>query len=700
MKRPVKHNRLIDERSPYLLQHAANPVDWWPWCDEAFETARAEDKPVFLSIGYSTCHWCHVMARESFEDREVARLMNDAFVNVKVDREERPDIDGVYTRVCRMMTGRGGWPLTIVMAPDRIPFFAGTYFPKESRFGLPGILELVPELKRLWENERERIIEAGEKLISALALSSAAKPDGRDLTEKTLGLAYEQLSRAFDGTFGGFGNKPKFPTPHNLFFLLRYWKRTGKAAALAMVEKTLTAIRLGGVYDHLGGGFHRYSTDREWLVPHFEKMLYDQALVATAYIEAYQATGKPEYADTTREVFEYVLRDVTSPDGAFYSAEDADSEGVEGKFYVWTEGEVRRALSAEETDLVVKVFGVTAEGNFVDEVTKTGTETNILHLKKPLHGFTDELGLTLSELEERVEGIKRKLYAEREKRVRPHRDGKVLTDWNGLMVAALAKGSRALGEPKYAEAAEKAVRFIFENLRAPEGSLLHAWREGVSAVLGYLDDYAFFTWGLIELYETTFKPQYLRSALELAFDMAGSFRDEKTGGFFFAPDDGETLLTRQMEIFDGAVPSGNSVAMLNLLRLGRLTGCIELEETAAAVGRAFSAEVAKAPANHAMLMAAVDFAVGPSHEVVIVGDPGSDDTRAMLDAVGRVHVPNAVVLLVPVGDDRAEITELAPYAEGFDTVKGKATAYVCSNFACERPTNDIGEMLELLGIEE
>jgi uncharacterized protein YyaL (SSP411 family) len=692
-----KYNRLAGEKSPYLLLHAANPVDWWPWCDEAFEAARADDKPVFLSIGYSTCHWCHVMARESFDDPDVARLMNEAFVNIKVDREERPDVDNVYMTACRMMTGRGGWPLTVVMTPDRVPFFAGTYFPKESRAGLIGMLELVPRLKHLWENERERLLGTGEKVASALALAAAAGP-GRDLTEKVLDLAYEQLNRTFDSASGGFGGGIKFPTPHNMLFLLRYWKRTGRAVALAMVEKTLTRMRLGGIRDHLGGGFHRYATDREWLVPHFEKMLYDQAMIATAYVEAYQATGNREYADTARETFEYVLRDLTSPEGAFYAAEDADSEGVEGKFYVWTEEEMWGLLGAE-TYLALKLFGVTTEGNFEEEATKKRTGANILHLKKPLPEYAGELGLPLPELEERAAGIKQTLFAEREKRVRPRRDDKVLTDWNGLTVAALAKGARALGEPAYAEAAERAARFLLERLRGPDGRLLHRWRDGEAAVKGYLDDYAFVAWGLIELYETTYKPEYLRTALELTDDMVKHFGDEDAGGFFFTPDDGETLLVRAKEIYDGAVPSGNSVAMLNLLRLGRLTGRPELEEAAASLGRAFTQKVAKSPANHAMLMAAVDFTVGPSQEVVVVGEADADDARAMLNAVGRAFVPNAVVFFIPKGGDAVEVVEIASYAADFKTVGGMATAYVCSNFACERPTTEINEMLKLLGIE-
>jgi uncharacterized protein YyaL (SSP411 family) len=697
-KENEKYNRLAGEKSPYLLLHAANPVDWWPWCDEAFDAARADDKPVFLSIGYSTCHWCHVMARESFDDPDVARLMNEAFVNIKVDREERPDVDNVYMTACRMMTGRGGWPLTVVMTPDRVPFFAGTYFPKESRSGLVGMLELVPRLKHLWENDRERLLATGEKVASALGLAAAAAP-GRDLTEKVLDLAYEQLNRTFDSASGGFGGGMKFPTPHNVLFLLRYWKRTGRAAALAMGEKTLTRMRLGGIYDHLGGGFHRYAVDREWLVPHFEKMLYDQAMIATAYVETYQATGKSEYADTARETFEYVLRDLTSPEGAFYAAEDADSEGVEGKFYVWTEEEMWGLLGTE-TYLALKLFGVTTEGNFEEEATKKRAGANILHLKKPLPEYAEEVGLPLPELEERAAGIKRTLFAEREKRVRPRRDDKVLTDWNGLTVAALAKGARALRQPAYAEAAERAARFLLENLRGPDGRLLHRWRDGEAAVKGYLDDYAFLAWGLIELYETTYKPEYLRTALDLTDDMTKHFGDAETGGFFFTPDDGDALLVRPKEIYDGAVPSGNSVAMLNLLRLGRLTGRPELEEAAASLGRAFTQKVAKSPANHAMLMAAVDFTVGPSREVVVVGEADADDTRAMLDAVGRAFVPNAVVLFIPKGGDAAEAVELAPYAADFKTVGGMATAYVCSNFACERPTSDIAEMLKLLGIEE
>ncbi len=690
-----KYNRLKHEKSPYLLQHAYNPVDWYPWGEEAFRKAKEEDKPVFLSIGYSTCHWCHVMERESFEDPEVAKLMNDVFVSIKVDREERPDLDNIYMTVCQVLTNNGGWPLTIIMTPDKKPFFAGTYFPKENRFGRIGMLDLVPRIQEIWRTRQDEVFSSADQIVSALKGESRHSQGEDEVDESTLRVAYKQLAERFDTVHGGFGRAPKFPTPHNFLFLLRYWNRSGENTALNMVEKTLQEMRRGGVYDHLGFGFHRYSTDQEWLVPHFEKMLYDQAMLSMAYIEAYQATGKEEYQKTAREIFTYVLRDMTAPEGGFFSAEDADSEGVEGKFYLWTEKEIREVLKGE-ADLIIQVFNVEEGGNFSEEATGEKTEGNILHLRKPLAEIASLVGMPKGELESRVDSAREKLFSVREKRVHPYKDDKILTDWNGLMIAALAKGGQIFGEVKYVEAAERGAEFILKNMRNGDGRLLHRYREGEAGIQANVDDYAFLIWGLLELYEATFDIAYLKTALDLNTDLIEHFWDSENGGFYFTPDDGEDLIVRQKEIYDGAVPSGNSVAMLNLLRLGRMTANSDLEQKAAKIGRAFSKRVKQAPMAYTQLTVALDFGLGPSYEVIIAGNSQSDDTKNMLNALRKGFIPNKVVLLRPTERESPEITHIAEFTRDQLGLNGRATAYVCRNYECEFPTSDIDKMLELL----
>ena len=694
-KNMEKPNRLINEKSPYLLQHANNPVDWYPWGEEAFEKARKENKPIFLSIGYSTCHWCHVMERESFEDPEVANLMNEVFVSIKVDREERPDIDSIYMTVCQMMTGSGGWPLTIIMTPDKKPFFAGTYFPKDSRFGRIGMTQLVPRIKEIWTTKRDEIVNSANKITSALQ-QATKETHGEKLDESTFRVAYNQLAERFDTVHGGFGRAPKFPTPHNLLFLLRYWKRAGNEEALEIVEKTLQAMRLGGIYDHVGFGFHRYSTDAEWFLPHFEKMLYDQALLAMAYIEAYQATGNEEYEETAREIFTYVLRDMTSPQGGFYSAEDADSEGEEGKFYLWKEEEIRNVLGKEEADLIRDVFNVEKGGNFSEEATGRGAGGNILHLKKSIPAIASQLKISEQELEKRLDAAREKLFSFREKRIHPYKDDKILTDWNGLMITALAKGGQVFNELKYAEAAKRAADFILKNLRKPDGRLLHRYRDGQAAVQAHVDDYAFLIWGLLELYETSFDINYLKTAIDLNRDLITHFWDDISGGFYFTADDGENLLLRNKEIYDGAIPSGNSVSMLNLLRLDRITANSDFEEKAEKIGSAFSKTIKQFPAAHTELMVALDFGVGPSYEVVIVGDSQADDTKAMIKAIRRQFVPNKVVLLRQTEKEEPDIIRIAEFTKSQLSLNGKATAYVCLNYVCKLPTADISKMIELL----
>jgi uncharacterized protein len=692
-------NRLINEKSPYLLQHAYNPVDWHPWGAVAFEKAQSENKPIFLSIGYSTCHWCHVMEKESFEDHDVARMLNDTFISIKVDREERPDLDNIYMAVCQMMTGSGGWPLTIIMTPDKKPLFAGTYIPKETRFGRLGLMELIPRVREIWADKQDELSTSADKVVVAIQQMSMGSI-GVELGESDLRAAYDQLKQNFDNEYGGFGSAPKFPNAPNLLFLLRYWKRTGNKNALHMVEKTLTAMQRGGIFDHIGLGFHRYSTDAIWQVPHFEKMLYDQALLSMVYTEAYQATGKHEYGNTARDIFSYVVRDMTSPTGGFYSAEDADSEGEEGKYYLWTEAEISSALSKEEVELITKVYDIEVAGNFIDQISWQRTGNNILHQNRPLKGIADDLGISESKLIESLDIARQKLFTARQKRVHPLRDDKILTDWNGLMISALAKGAQVFDNPEYTNAAVRATDFILKTLRTPEGRLIHRYRDGQVALPAYVDDYTFFVCGLIDLYETTFDASYLRTALDLNMDILKHFWDEDRGGFYFTSDDGENLIVRKKEIYDGAIPSGNSVAMMNLLRLGRITASSDLEDKAKIIGRSFSSNVKQAPSAYTQLMMAVDFGTGQSYEVVIAGNSQSEDTRSIVMALRSHFIPNMVVILRPIEQNSPDIINLAKYTKDQINIDGKATAYVCKNGSCNAPTTDLNKILELVGVKQ
>jgi uncharacterized protein YyaL (SSP411 family) len=635
------------------------------------------------------------MAHESFEDPAVAALMNEAFVSVKVDREERPDIDNVYMTVCQMLTGSGGWPLTIIMTPDKKPFFAGTYFPKENRFGRIGMLELVPKIRDLWTSRRDELVQSADKITRALQETAKVEP-GEGLGLEDLKKTYEQLSAMFDTGHGGFGGKPKFPTPHNLLFLLRYWRRFDEKDALAMAEKTLQAMRMGGIYDHVGFGFHRYATDAEWLVPHFEKMLYDQALLALSYAEAYQATRKAEYRRTAEEIFTYVLRDMRAPGGGFYSAEDADSEGEEGKFYLWTEEELRALLGKSDADLAVRVFNVSREGNFFEEASGQLVGKSILHLKKPIGEIASDMKLTEERLESRLEGIRKKLFRARKARIHPHKDDKILTDWCGLMIAALARGGRVFEEDDYTAAAEKAADFIMEKMRGKDGRLLHRYRDGEAGIPALVDDYAFFIWGLLELYESTFDTRFLETAVRLQEDMLRGYWDDGTGGFFFTADDGEALLVRQKDIYDGAIPSGNAVGMLNLLRLGRMTARPDFEEKAQAIAKTFRGQVAAAPSGYTLLLSAVDFGVGPSYEVVIAGRPGAEDTGKMIRVLRETYLPNKVVLFRPTDRKKPDIVRLSAFTEFQAGIDGKAAAYVCRDYQCEQPLTDADAFRKVL----
>ncbi len=684
-------NRLAQEQSPYLLQHKDNPVDWYPWGEDAFSKARAEDKPLFLSIGYATCHWCHVMERESFEDEAVARLMNEAFVPAKVDREERPDVDSLYMTVCQMMTGGGGWPLNVLLTPEGAPFHAMTYVPKQGRLGRMGLMELIPRIRKLWTNERTRVEQSADRITSALEENEAQHTAGGELDEAALGAAYETLSGRFDAAHGGFGAAPKFPSPHNLLFLLRYGHRTGEARALKMAKKTLGAMRRGGLFDQIGYGFHRYATDARWLVPHFEKMGCDQAMLAWAYTEAHQATGAARYRQTAEEVFAYMLRDLRAPEGAFFSAEDADSEGEEGTFYLWTTGEVREVLGEERADPATDVYNLKDEGNFAEEATGQKTGNNILHLQQPISEIAAARGVEEETLRAELEAARRKLLARRSERERPLLDDKILTDWNGLMIGALARAARAFDAPDYAEAASEAASFLLETLRDADGRLLHRYRNGEAAIRAHLDDYAFLLHGLTELYETTFDVRWLRAALELADTLQKHFTDDETGGFFLTADDGEKLLVRQKSFYDGALPSGHAMACCGLLRLARLTGRPALEEQALRGIRAASGLVQRQPAGFTALLLALDFGLGPAREVVLAGDPAGAGTQAVLHGVRTHYDPRRVVLLRS-GETAAALAKLAPFTEQQTPVGGQAAGYVCRDFQCRAPTTDPGAL--------
>lgn len=631
-----------------------------------------------MRLLFSTCHWCHVMERESFEDTEVADILNKNFISIKVDREERPDIDTIYMQVCQALTGHGGWPLTVFLTPERKPFFAGTYFPKYSTHRMPGLVNTLKQIAELWRARRNDITESSDQITRALQNSLAVHNRG-EITVDALHEAFRHFEDAFDPVYGGFGNAPKFPTPHNLSFLMRYWRLSGNKSALDMVKKTLDSMYLGGIYDHVGFGFARYSTDSKWLVPHFEKMLYDNALLAIACLEAYQITRKDRYAQVARDVFTYIMRDMTSPEGAFYAAEDADSEGEEGRFYVWTPDEVTAVLGKDEGERFCKHYDITGSGNFdgknIPNLIATGFAEDVGG------DFTEDLG---------------KLYQKREERVRPFKDDKIITSWNGLMIAALACGGRILDERRYAAAAEKAAGFILQNLRRADGRLLARYRDGEAAIPGYVDDYAFLVWGLIELYEATFRAGYLSTALELNRDMIKYFWDETHGGLFQYGSDAEHLITRPKEIYDGALPSGNSVAAHNFIRLARLTGDKAIEERAAAQLAVFGGTVSEIPMGHTHFLMAVYMTLRPSIEVNIIGDPAEPDTRQLVRKADSVFMPEAVLVVKEPGPEGEKISAMVPFIKQKEMINNKATAYVCKDFACFEPVNDSDRLEQML----
>ena len=656
-------NQLQFEKSPYLLQHKSNPVHWLPWGSRAFDAARAEDKPIFLSIGYSTCHWCHVMAHESFEDQEVADEINGSFIPIKVDREERPDVDAVYMAACIAMTGSGGWPLTVLLTPDQKPFWAGTYLPKR------GLLSLLHKVAQLWQNEREALLSAGEQLTAYLRQKEANQPGSP--SRQLLAQAADQLTRSFDPQWGGFGGAPKFPIPHNLIFLMRYSAYTGNRTAMEMAETTLEAMYRGGLFDHVGGGFSRYSTDEKWLVPHFEKMLYDNALLLFSYAEAFQYTHRPLYETVVRRTAEYVLRELEAPHGGFYCGQDADSEGVEGKYYVFTPKELRDLLGKDAADLFCRRYGVTEQGNF-----EGNSIPNLIGQQK------------IDAEPETMDTIREQLRAYRLERAHLHKDDKILTAWNGLMIAALAKAGLVLEETRYLEAAKRAAMFIKETLTNQDGKLLARWRDGEGAHAGKLDDYAFLAWGLLELYGATFDAHYLAEAQRLTDLLLEFFFDDEHGGFYPYASDGEQLLTRTKEVYDGAMPSGNAAAALVLSRLSRLTGDSRLQEASEKQFSYLAGAVAQYPAGHSFSMLAMLETLWPTAELVCTGEAVPS---ALLDLL-REQIHPGLTILVKTPDNQEALATLAPFTEVYPIPTEETRYYLCRNGACAAPAADISNL--------
>ncbi|RUL89645.1 thioredoxin domain-containing protein [Tautonia sociabilis] len=682
-------NRLASETSPYLLQHRHNPVDWYPWGEEAFARARAEDRPIFLSVGYSACHWCHVMERECFENDDIARLMNDFFINVKVDREERPDVDQIYMAAVQAMSGQGGWPMSVFLTPDGRPFWGGTYFPPRDIPGRPGFPRVLRSIHEAWTDRKESILNAAGELTGHLGSIGQIPASDGELDASLLDNATRHLTRAFDPRHGGFGPAPKFPHPMDLRVLLRAHARSGDEHALHMVRFSLDAMARGGIYDHLGGGFSRYSTDDEWLVPHFEKMLYDNALLGSTYVEAFQLTGDAEFSRVAREVFDYVIGRMTDPEGGFHATEDADSEGEEGKYYVWTLDEIRSVLGPDRADVFASVYDVTARGNWEGKT--------ILRLPKPLDEAAAALGKDAEDLRRELAEDRARLLEARARRVPPGKDTKILTSWNGLMIAALADGAHALGEERYLDAAERAAGFILDRLRTSDGRLLHCYKDGKARFNAYLDDYANLIDGLTRLFEATGRPRWVASALALADVMVAQFLDAEQGGFFYTGVDHEALITRPKDVYDNATPSGNAMAATALARLARLSGRSDLEEQARRTLRSVRLVLEQAPMAAGQSLIALDFLIGPSREIAVIGGEDRDEQVAALRAIRSRFLPLAVVAPTPPEpDDQAEAARLVPLLIDRPAKQGRATIYVCENFTCQEPVF-VDRLAEALG---
>ena len=699
-------NHLINESSPYLLMHAHNPVDWYPWGREAFERAKQENKPIFLSVGYSTCHWCHVMERESFSNPEIARLMNEHFVNIKVDREERPDVDRIYMTFVQATTGSGGWPMSVFLTPDLKPFFGGTYWPPVDRYGRPGFRTVLARVAEAWKRDQARIEESAadvleqiEKAVSAPVLQETG------VNAATLRNACEQIKSSHDPVHGGFGGGPKFPRPVVFNFLLRYYARTGEQQALEMTLHALRAMARGGIHDHLGGGFHRYSVDAAWHVPHFEKMLYDQAQLAISYVEAYQITRDPFYAETAHDILNYVLRDMRGPEGGFFSAEDADSqiekdspEHSEGAFYLWTAEQIEEVLGRDASTIFNYYYGVEPGGNVDPQHDAQGelAGKNILGAVHSISDTAERFGMSPEEIRTLLADARGKLLAARNERPRPPLDDKIITAWNGLMISGFARAAQVLGDAVYVQAAEDAADFIKSRLYDPQhGTLKRRYRRGETGISGFLDDYAFLIQGLIDLYEASFRFSDLEWAVRLQETQDRLFLDGKSGGYFHTTADDPSVLIRMRDAYDGAEPSPNSIAAMNLLRLAEMANRPAWREQAHKLFLAFSRQFESSPETIPQMLAAVDFALSKPRQIVIAGDRGAPDTRALLDVVNQRYIPNRVLLLVDAVNAE-KLAEWLPFVKGMQRIGGKATAYVCENYSCKFPTTDPEQVVRLL----
>jgi uncharacterized protein YyaL (SSP411 family) len=681
-------NRLSQESSPYLKQHAHNPVDWYAWGPEALERARQLDRPIFLSIGYSACHWCHVMEHESFEDPEIGRLLNDDFVSIKVDREERPDLDQIYMASVQVLTRQGGgWPMSVWLTPELKPFYAGTYFPPDNRYGRPSFRQVLTALAEAWKNRREEIVHTSGQVTQYLQEALQPEANAGNLEPALLRNAVSMLQRSFDAMYGGFGSAPKFPHPMELRLLLRAWKRFGDDNALHMARVTLDRMAGGGIYDHLGGGFHRYSTDERWLAPHFEKMLYDNALLSVAYLEAYQATGESSYRQVVDETLSYVVREMTSPEGPFYSTQDADSEGEEGKFYVWTAEEVEQILGKERSDVFSYVYDVNAGGNWEGHT--------ILHRTKSDEQDAKLLKLEIGELRRILRECKEQLFAVRSKRVWPGRDEKMLTSWNALMIAALAQAAPLLKNPEYLRAARRAAEFVLDRMVTPDGRLHRTCSAGTSPKLnGYLEDYAFLIDALVSLYEATFEPRWIEAACTFAGTMIAEFWDEQNAGFFFTGKSHESLIARTKDLHDSSIPSGNAMAVSGLLRLGKLTGRKDFSEKAEATLRTCAGLMEASPMAAGQMLIALDFHLGPVREFAVVSDTMDGETAQALDRIRSRFDPNKVVAH-KTGEMGAQAEKAVPLLAG-KTARGAVTTYICENFACREPLIGLEALLSVL----
>jgi uncharacterized protein len=700
-----KSNRLSREKSPYLLQHASNPVDWYPWGEEAFEKARKEDKPIFLSIGYSTCYWCHVMEREVFENQSIADLMNLMVVSIKVDREERPDIDQIYMTALQAMTGSGGWPMSIFMTPDCKPFFAATYIPPDTRYGKTGFSELLHSIYRTWTNRRSTVLESGKKIYDFLIESATPPASNIPVTVQVLTDCFNHFERSFDNTYGGFSDAPKFPRPSIFNFLFRYYHRTGNCTARDMALTTLQNMAEGGMYDQLGGGFHRYSTDERWHVPHFEKMLYDQAQLILSYLEAFQISQDPFFSQIAREVIAYVERSMMSPGGGFYSAEDAESallalypaKKKEGAFYIWKKSEIDRALNEKAAKSIEFIYGIKEQGNVLSDPRREFLGENVLHIAHSVEETAHSLLENIEDVQVYLDIARKELFEKRDQRPKPNLDDKILLSWNGLMISAFARASQVLKNKSYLDAALKAARFLLTVLtESGTGRMLRRYRDGEAKFEAHLADYAFFIQGLLDLYEASFEIEWLQTAIKLTEEQNGLFYDHNNGGFYDISGNDPTVLVRTKEVYDNAEPSGNAIAILNLLRLSQILGNEQYHEMALKSIMCFSHYIERTPQILPQFLVAVDFSFSKPIQIVLAGNKENPVLCDMLNEIHSRFLPNKIVLLADGGEGQEFLSEQVPFFKTLGMTDGQPKIYICEDFACELPISDPQSMIRIL----